>query len=395
MTNKAPRVLVLDGMWNKTLSAVRSLGEHGYDVTVGESTRLSTALFSRYARRVVVYPSPITESAAFMEWLIGEISDKSYDMVYPSELATQMLIGSRRAEVERYAAFPFADNKLTDYVHDKGRLMAFAAERGYDTPKTMATCEGGDIRADAAHMAPFLTFPAVIKPRTSSGSRGIVYVKDRADFVSALSAVHERYPYPIVQEYVESASCGYGVGALMNFDSEPRAAFVYKWIREWPVTGGPSTMRESVRWDELRDTATALLKELGWVGLAMVEFRVDRRDGKAKLLEINPRPWGSMNLARLSGIDFPCMLHRMAVDGDVDPRMDYRVGVRSRWLLPGEMMHLLSAPNKVKTFFEMLKPADGDDVFSVTDPMPALGRVFSILPFFYKSEMRRIMARRF
>ena len=48
------KVFITDGYWHKTLAVVRSLGEKGIDVTVGESTRLATALFSRYARRRVI-----------------------------------------------------------------------------------------------------------------------------------------------------------------------------------------------------------------------------------------------------------------------------------------------------------------------------------------------------
>ena len=403
MSKKTPKVLVLDGMWNKTLSAVRSFGESGYRVTVGESTRLATALFSRYAAKAVVYPSPTSRPGEFMDWLLDELRGGSYDMVFPTELSTQLLIGSRRAEIKAHAAFPFAENTATERVHDKAWLMAFAAERGYDTPDTFIPLEGEDIVEDFRKRGGFLNFPVVVKPRASSGSRGIIYVTDDSEIEGALRSVHSLYPYPIVQEYIPSGdvgpgapgSGGYGVGALMNFDFEPRAAFVYRRVREYPVSGGPSTMRESVEWDELKDTALSLLQELGWTGLAMVEFRVDSRDGRPKLLEINPRPWGSMNLARLSGIDFPCMLHRMATDGDVPARMDYKVGVRSRWLLPGEIMHLLTSTKKWKTLREMLRPSDGDDIISWKDPLPLVGRVFSILPFLYNKEMRSILAARF
>jgi hypothetical protein len=42
---EAPRVLVLDGFWNKALAAVRSLGRRDFFVAVGERTRCAPALF--------------------------------------------------------------------------------------------------------------------------------------------------------------------------------------------------------------------------------------------------------------------------------------------------------------------------------------------------------------
>ena len=40
----------------------------------------------------------------------------------------------------------------------------------------------------------------------------------------------------------------------------------------------------------------------------MVEFKLDARDGVAKLMEINGRFWGSLQLAVDAGVDFPAIL---------------------------------------------------------------------------------------
>lgn len=97
--------------------------------------------------------------------------------------------------------------------------------------------------------------------------------------------------------------------------------------------------------------AIRLLRELNWYGLAMVEFKVDPRDGVPKLMEINPKLWGSLNLAIASGVDFPALLYRLAVDGDVRPVFDYQVGVRCRFLL-ADSLHFLANPHRFR-----LKPS--------------------------------------
>jgi hypothetical protein len=56
---KKIRVFVTDGYWRKTVAAVRALGRMGLRVTVGESTYLAPALFSRYCHRRVLTPSPV------------------------------------------------------------------------------------------------------------------------------------------------------------------------------------------------------------------------------------------------------------------------------------------------------------------------------------------------
>ena len=63
----------------------------------------------------------------------------------------------------------------------------------------------------------------------------------------------------------------------------------------------------------------------------MVEFKRDARDGIPKLMEINGRFWGSLQLAIDAGVDFPALLIRMLDDPTVPAVPGYRTGVRSRW----------------------------------------------------------------
>src|SRR3989304_5661320 len=337
MQKTAPKILILDAMWNKTLAAVRSLGRRGFYLAVGEKTRFATAIFSRYCSRPFIYPSPLSKPDEFLDWLLNEVKRNNYDMVLPTELETQQIILRNREEMEKYTRVPFADYALTANVQNKAWLMKYAETNGYPCPKTLGT----DLKSVPTVLNDFcyedVEYPLVIKPRESSGSRGIMYVKKPSEFPAALKKVQGRYPLPIVQEYIPHGGA-YGVGALFNRNSEPKAAFVYKRLREYPVTGGPSTLRESVKNDEIKEIALNLLKSLKWTGIAMGEFRVGAREGRPKLMEINPRFWGSLQLAIISGMDFPYLLYKMAVDGDIEPVWDYRVGVRCRWLIPGDIL---------------------------------------------------------
>jgi predicted ATP-grasp superfamily ATP-dependent carboligase len=95
-----------------------------------------------------------------------------------------------------------------------------------------------------------------------------------------------------------------------------------------------SVYRESIPLDkDLVQKSFALLKALGWNGVAMVEFKIDARDGLPKLMEVNARFWGSLQLAVDAGVNFPLLLYRLACGEDAPPQFDYKVGVKSRWLL--------------------------------------------------------------
>jgi predicted ATP-grasp superfamily ATP-dependent carboligase len=105
-------------------------------------------------------------------------------------------------------------------------------------------------------------------------------------------------------------------------------------------------------------------------------------------MEVNGRFWGSIALAIASGVDFPHLLYKMAVEGDVKPVFNYKVGVKCRWLIPGDILHLLaslkSRPDKMKTirnFFSFFENQHYDEL-SLDDPLPALGMTFVSLKYF-------------
>ena len=386
MTTPMPAVLLLDGLWNKTVAAARSLGKRGYRVSVGERTRFAPALFSRYCSRRFLHPSPTTSPDAFLDALEKELRIVGYDVLLAMEFGTQVLVARNRRRLGN-TRFPFASAELAIRVQDKGELASFASAHGVECPATFRPEGPGDVLGMASH----LPYPLLIKPRLSSGGRGIVRVETPSQLRKEYPKVHAVHPSPILQEFLPPGGAALGVGVLMNFSSEPRATFAYLRLREYPVGGGPSTVRESVRDEALCRTTERLLSALGWTGVAMAEFKVDPRDGRPKLLEVNPRFWGSLHHAILSGVDFPHLLCRMAIDGDVPPLREYRVGVRSRSLIHGDFMHFVRNPERFHLHPRFLDLSIPDDLLSTSDPWPVVGRVATLIPAIYDRELRKTM----
>ena len=100
-------IFITDGHWRKSLAAVRSLGMEGLRITVGESTRLATAKFSRYCRRSVVYPSVIHQPSEFLGYLRDILSKKPFQMLLPMEDETVQLSSQHLNEFSRLTFLPF------------------------------------------------------------------------------------------------------------------------------------------------------------------------------------------------------------------------------------------------------------------------------------------------
>ena len=392
-------VFVTDGHWRKTLAVVRSLGRKGVRVTVGERTLLNTSFFSKYCSRRIVYPSPRRFPDHFIDFLLKELKKNHYDCLFPMEEETLLLVARHRKDISQHTFLLLPDIQKIEFVRDKGNLIRFAEAHGIPVPKTFHTIPSLEPCKVQGLTVPIdsIPIPAVIKPRISSGSFGIAYVMKREALLSTYQRVHARYPSPLVQEWVPDGGGTFGFSALFDEASNVKAAFIHKKLRMYPVKGGPSTLREGVDHPKIMELGLSLLKALSWTGVAMVEFKVDPRDGTPKLMEVNPRFWGSLHLAIFSGVDFPWLILKMALGKAFSSTLHYQVHKRGRWLLFGDILHFLNNPRRFHlrpSFFDFFDTHTSDDVISKEDPLPILGSAATFFTFLYDSEMKRFLERR-
>ncbi len=370
-----------------SLAIIRSLGKSGLRVIAGDETRFSTGMFSKYCSGRVVYPST-KNGEVFADHIFNVIKEEPYAAIFPVTDATVIPIVKHKKRFSKYTIVPYPDYSIMLKAIDKGATLKVAIENGVQCPKTFFIDGVDEIEAFTDE----LTYPLIIKPRMGYGSRGIAMCKSRDELASKFSSVTREFGPSLIQEYIPNGDA-LGVYTLFNFDSEPRAVCVQRRIRSYPASGGPSTYRETVKRPELVEIAFRLLKAIKWTGVAMVEFRVDPRDNTPKLMEINPRFWGSLQLSILSGVDYPYLLYKLAMEGDVKPVMDYRAGVRCRWLLPGDFLWYLSSPNKIRNLPAFVH-RDNDDIISLRDPGPTLGFCLSAMRYMFDRNMWKFMIRK-
>jgi len=191
------------------------------------------------------------------------------------EEETLLLMAKYHSEISPYTYLLSPDLKQIEFVRDKKNLMQFAETHGIPTPKTFQIppsltlpLKGGGEGGGADLSS--IPIPAVIKPRISSGSFGIVYVKRQEDLVSSYQSVHRQYPFPIIQEWIPDGEGTFGFSALFDEASNIKAAFVHKKLRMHPVQGGPSTLREGVEHPQIMELVVSLLLSLNLVGVGMV-----------------------------------------------------------------------------------------------------------------------------
>jgi hypothetical protein len=99
-------------------------------------------------------------------------------------------------------------------------------------------------------------------------------------------------------------------------------------------------------------------------------------------------------MAVLAGVDFPWLLYRLAKEGDIEEIHTYKTGILCRWLLPGDILHLLTNKNRLTmnpSFFAGKKDNVYDDILSWGDPLPTLGFIMACLRYLFDGEMWRFI----
>ena len=383
----SPSVLVTDGQERSALAVVRSLGKAGCRVFVCSPTGRSLAGASRYCVADIKVPDAVTASRPFVAAVESIVHERKIDVLIPISEGSLM---SLLPEQDRLAGacVPFAASDRFRRICDKEAVLRTAARLGIATPPQQVVAKPAD-RAQLDRDS--IRFPLVVKPARSlsdgNGARikaSVTHVADRAALDAALDSYRpESYPL-LLQQRID----GPGVGVfLLLWQGEVLATFAHRRIREKPPGGGVSVYCESVRQSpDVVQRSVKLLREFGWQGVAMVEYKLDQNDGTPYLMEVNGRFWGSLQLAVDAGVDFPALLVAAALGRDVQPVLDYRLGIRSRWWW-GDVDHLATrlrhsdaqlalrgdTPSRwraVADFLTFWRAGDRNDVFRLSDPLP-------------------------
>jgi len=184
------------------------------------------------------------------------------------------------------------------------------------------------------------------------------------------------------------------------------AMFQHVRVKEFPSAGGVSVIAESAPVDQALAASTcALLRELDWEGVAMVEFRQDDADGRYALMEVNGRYWGSVGLALRSGVDFPYYDWQIAHGSTPRVKASYRTGIRARWLAD-DIRRLIevvlkrptdgSQPGRFREIIRFLKDYNMrtfPGIGSWSDPIPGITEILSLLGEVIRGVSKRLARR--
>jgi len=333
-----PAVIILDGNDRSALAATRSLGAKGIKVIIGAETVKSLASSSKYCSKAFSYPSPASNPPEFLRAVLENAGRYADPVLFPMTDMTVNEILLNRGCFPENARIPFPDHHRYDALTDKEKLFRLAREIEIPMPETLFSSDftsHDELILDAVKMGfPLVVKAAYSRARLPSGN----YVSSSAKYANdpgELRTVLGQDPFDHARCLVQKKIQGPGVGIfLLARHGDVLASFAHRRIREKPPSGGVSVLCESIRPPaEALEAASRLISSNEFHGAAMVEFKWDAGENRPKLIEVNARFWGSLNLPIKAGVDFPFLLYQLALGEKIEAPAEYRIGLKSRWEL--------------------------------------------------------------
>ena len=383
------RILLLGSNERAALSVCRSLGRQGaiVEIVAFDPVR-QPAEMSRYCRRRFYFGSPVTDAIKVLDRLTAHLAENDYDAIFPiTDMACELVYAGDATIASRFVIVG-PDPKAYHKAVDKSEALKLARRVGLHVPDVVLM-QFGDDQTPAFKLLE--QGPVYAKPvRSSLLSDGFVNAFEvkkcttPAQLERKLSEDLPRLPV-LVQQPVP----GHGVGLNFLADRGSMVAISMNRRLHEPPEGGGSSFRCNVPVSERElQIARGIATELNWSGLMMIELKQDA--DRLTIMEMNCRPWGSIETAIRAGVDFPALAVAQALglslptalvrsDRPVRVRnlkndLRWVVGQRRRWLSRGSpLLDWLSAPPRALLKQEHMDIEQSDDI------LPALGQFNPVL----------------
>jgi len=286
------KVLVTDISSYKAIVFCMALS--GFDkisVVTADHRSFTRCIRTKYAGKHYIYPDFHRYPDQFISRLEEIIETENIDCLIPVN-SEQMRICLKNKSRFGKTLDLFGDYKTFCKLDDKEQLYNISKLLNVKIPERYSLNDGS------------INFPLVFKPTISASSKGIQYIINKKELDKLKKRIKTGSRPFILQQYIKGEGVGYSV---LCDKGKIIAACGHKRIAEYPVSGGPSVIRESYDHHDMAGIAQKIIRFTEWTGLAMFEFKLTDQN-EICLIEINPRIWGSINQSVQSGINFPYLL---------------------------------------------------------------------------------------
>ena len=297
MDHQELSVLIIDGESDLSLSVARCLGQiPGISIHALSREKYPSLRFSKYLSSFHFIQPNNPEERIELITKTAKITDAS--VILP--VAGAMRFSSKHSEQLSNIApiAPIPPLNLFDLVVDKWSLTQFMHENNIPIPETVLLESGMDLEQRIRG----LNSPLILKLTRGSAGQDIFAFDVADDFFDFLERKRRSKARYLVQGFVE----GYDIRCgILCKKGVVQACTIHKGVLERSRKFGPPAGIQFIESKIVFEIVEDLVSKLNWTGIASIDLRYDVEEDSYKVLEINPRYWGSLLGALCAGVNFP------------------------------------------------------------------------------------------
>jgi predicted ATP-grasp superfamily ATP-dependent carboligase len=291
-SNSTP-VVVLGSSDHCSLGIARSLGRLGVSVYGVEPHLLAPSFFSRYCKGKFVWHTDrhtTQDTVAFIQNVSRSIGIRPI-LITTNDPAT-VFVAETSSYLRPWFLFPDQSVALTRGLSDKKQMYFLAKQHHIPTAETVFPTS----RKDVVEFLDHALFPIMLKgidgwrlwKRTG---RKMFIVSNERELIQTYDACEDlEFPNLMIQEYIPGGDdTVWMFNGYFNPASECLMGLAGKKIRQCPVHTGSTSLGICLPNDEVEQTTKRFMKSVGYQGILDIGYRYDARDGKFKVLDVNPR----------------------------------------------------------------------------------------------------------
>ena len=368
-----PAGAVVIGGYVNALGLVRALAARGVPTTVVTTKPFDIAHRSRLVTSWTAAPDLEERPEQLIEVLERRLPEWCGRVLIPTNDAAMAALAGEHERLA--AAFRVAapEPAVARAFLDKDAMLDAARAVGLDLPRRYGPATPETAASEA------IDFPVIVKPLVpyrfvSRFGCKLFVASDRHELTRCVARLADAGMSGQVIDLVPgSDSRIFSYCTYLDSSGEPVGGLTVHKLRQSPPLYGDARVAELVPDDPgLREATVELLRRIGHRGVAIAEFKVDPRDGRARFIEVNGRPVVYNGLLRRGGLDLGALAWSDHVHGRPDPP------AANGW--PGVWVHL--HPDLLYSVFhrdhriglsEFLAPyrrTKVEAVWSASDPAP-------------------------
>jgi len=275
------------------LGILRSLGRLGIPVYTVDSNPRGPSSYSKYIRGRFIFDLAAASPEATVEHLLRagrRLGSRS--ILIPTWDDLSVVVADAYPALREHFLLPRQPDGLTRSLVSKKEMYRLALAHGVPTPQASFPANVDDVLAFAAEARFPVLLKAIFGNRLHKRVGRTLFIAERPDELVRMYREFEDPADPnlMLQEYIPGGDAAVWMfNGYFDADSECLFGLTGRKLRQTPAYAGTTSLGICLRNDTVDELTRRWMKELGYRGILDVGYRFDARDGKYKVLDVNPR----------------------------------------------------------------------------------------------------------